>query len=245
MVSYSWICCAVLSVVREPGLHRAPAPAGYAGTGRLDARRSLTRGEPEPILPRTAMSDPMLGRRTLLKLALGVGAAAPAAHRASAQDNPRRARPQPNDRFVFAGGDRKGQPLTVNDLPRGGPPVTAYPVDPATKVVRDDSRLNQVLLVRLDPTGFNADTSARAADGIVAYSAVCTHTGCDIWDWQAAKGTIKCPCHFSEFDLRNSAQVMNGPAPRRLPALPLKIVDGAPAVAASFVGRPGFESGGG
>jgi hypothetical protein len=38
--------------------------------------------------------------------------------------------------------------------------------------------------------------------------------------------------------------VLNGPAPRRLPALPLKLVDGAPAVAGGFVGRPGFETGG-
>ena len=64
------------------------------------------------------------------------------------------------------------------------------------------------------------------------------------WDWQAASGTVKCPCHFSEFDLKAGARVLNGPAQRRLPALPLKIADGAPAVAAGFVGRPGFESGG-
>jgi len=38
---------------------------------------------------------------------------------------------------------------------------------------------------------------------------------------------------------------LNGPAPRRLPALPLKVVDGAPTVAGGFVGRPGFETGGG
>ena len=49
---------------------------------------------------------------------------------------------------------------------------------------------------------------------------------------------------FSEFDLTESARVLNGPAPRRLPALPLKVVDGAPAVAGGFVGRPGFETGG-
>jgi Rieske Fe-S protein len=55
---------------------------------------------------------------------------------------------------------------------------------------------------------------------------------------------VKCPCHFSEFDLSNGARVMNGPAPRRLPALPLKIVDGTPVVASVFVGRPGFDSGG-
>lgn len=146
---------------------------------------------------------------------------------------------------MFAAGGRKGQVITVADLSDGAPPLIAYPMEPTTKVVRDDSRLNQVLLVRLDPSTLRGDTSARAANGIVAYSAVCTHTGCDVWDWQAASRTIKCPCHFSEFDLKDSARVMNGPAPRRLPALPLKIVDGMPAVAGAFVGRPGFESGGG
>jgi Rieske Fe-S protein len=190
-------------------------------------------------------SDRRFERRTLLTLALGLGLTVPAARRVGAQENPRTARPQTNDRFVFASGTRKGQVIALADLPAGGPPLTAYPIDPKTNIVRDDSRLNQVLLIRLDPSGFSADTSARAAEGIVAYSAVCTHTGCDIWDWQAATATIKCPCHFSEFDLRNNARVLNGPAPRRLPALPLKVVDGVPAAAGGFVGRPGFESGGG
>jgi rieske iron-sulfur protein len=186
------------------------------------------------------------GRRTLLRLALGVGLGLPVARRALAQAvDPRRQRPQPDDCFVFAGGERKRELVKLTDLPSAGPPITVYPMDPATKVVRDDSRLNQVLLVRLDPEALNGDTRARAADGIVGYSAVCTHTGCDAWEWQPASTTVKCPCHFSEFDLRNSARVLNGPAPRRLPALPLKIVDGMPAVAGVFIGRPGFESGGG
>ena len=182
----------------------------------------------------------------MLKLAVGVILALPVVDVVGAQDDsPRRARPQRNDRFVFAGGGRKGQVITLADLPAGGAPLTAYPMDPTTRIVRDDSRLNQVLLVRLDPNGLNGDTRARAADGIVAYSAVCTHTGCDSWDWQPASSTVKCPCHFSEFDLKESARVLNGPAPRRLPALPLKVVDGMLSVAGSFIGRPGFDSGGG
>jgi Rieske Fe-S protein len=189
--------------------------------------------------------DPKPARRAVLKLAAGMGLALPMARLVGAQDDPRRrARPQPNDRLVFARGDRRGQLITLADLPAGGPPLTAYPMDPAAKVVRDDSRLNQVLLVRLDPTRLNAETRERAVDGVVAYSAVCTHTGCDTWDWQPASSTIKCPCHFSEFNLKESARVLNGPAPRRLPALPLKAADGAPVVAGSFVGRPGFETGG-
>jgi rieske iron-sulfur protein len=194
--------------------------------------------------PRRCVDSPP-ARRTVLKLALVAGLALSRAGIAGGEDDARRkARPQPDDRLVFAGGDRKGQLITVADLPAGGRPLTAYPMDPAARVVRDDSRLNQVLLVRLDPTTLNGDTRERAADGIVAYSAVCTHTGCDSWDWQPASSTIKCPCHFSEFDLKESARVLNGPAPRRLPALPLKLVDGAPAVAGAFVGRPGFETGG-
>jgi len=182
----------------------------------------------------------------VLRLALGLGFSLPVADLLAAErDDPRKARPQANDRFVFASGNRKREVITLVDLPDGGPPLTAYPVEPRTHVVRDDSRLNQVLLVRLDPNGLSGDTSARAANGIVAYSAVCTHTGCDVWDWQPASSTVKCPCHFSEFDLKDSAKVLNGPAPRRLPALPLKVVDGMPAVAGSFVGRPGFDSGGG
>jgi rieske iron-sulfur protein len=186
------------------------------------------------------------GRRRVLTLALGVCAGLPLARLAQAQDtDARRARPQPNDRFVYAGGAGKGRVITLAELPAGGAPLTAYPMDAESGVIRDDSRLNQVLLVRLDPRALDRDTSARAVDGVVAYSAICTHTGCDAWDWQPASGTVKCPCHFSEFDLKASARVLNGPAPRRLPALPVKAVDGLPVVAAGFIGRPGFESGGG
>lgn len=187
------------------------------------------------------------GRRAVLKLALGVGLGFPVADLAGAQDSePRKARPQANDRFVFAHGDRKGQVITLADLPARGLPLIAFPFDAISKIVRDDSRLNQVLLVRLDSNDLNTETRARAVDGtVVAYSAVCTHTGCDVWDWQPASSRIKCPCHFSEFDLKDSARVLNGPASRRLPALPLTSVDGVPVAAGGFVGRPGFESGGG
>jgi Rieske Fe-S protein len=192
------------------------------------------------------MSDPCPGRRAVLTLAAGAGLGLVMTGVTRAQgDDPRTARPQRHDRFVFASGDRKGRTITVADLPAGGPPVPAYPMDPATRIVRDDSRLNQVLLVRLDPGVLAPDTRGRGANGIVAYSAVCTHTGCDLWEWQPAPSTIKCSCHFSEFDLKDGARVLNGPAPRRLPALPLTIVDDTPAAAGVFVGRPGFESGGG
>jgi Rieske Fe-S protein len=114
-------------------------------------------------------------------------------------------------------------------------------MDPATSVIRDGSRLNQVLLIHLAPAQLDDVTRARAADGIVAYSAVCTHTGCDTWLWQGDSQTLKCPCHDSVYDPREEARVVSGPAPRRLPSLPLKIVEGVLVVAGGFVGRVGFK----
>jgi len=182
-------------------------------------------------------------RRALLKVAVGLGLGLPLPV-LSQDPDPRKARPREGDRFVFRGGAREGQVVTLADLPLGGPPVTAFPVDLKAKIVRNDSRLNQVLLIRLDPTELAEETRARAADGVVAYSAVCTHTGCDLWDWEAGTKTLKCPCHFSTFDVKDGARVVDGPAPRRLPALPLRVVEGVPAAAGGFVGRVGFEQGG-
>ena len=185
-------------------------------------------------------------RRALLKLALGFGLGLPFIEPARGQDvDPRKARPQKDDRFVFRGGAREGQIVTLaGAAARAGPRSPTYPIDPATKIVRNDSRLNQVLLIRLDPADLADETRARGAQGVVAYSAVCTHTGCDQWEWQPETKTIKCPCHFSTFDIKDGARVLDGPAPRRLPALPLRLVEGVPAAAGGFIGRVGFEQGG-
>jgi Rieske Fe-S protein len=185
-----------------------------------------------------------------LKATVGLGVALPLFRfapldTADAQGDATTTRPREGDRLVRAGPDGKREPLTLRGVPPGSPPIAAYPMDPTTGVVRDGSRLNQVLVIRLDPKDLSAETRVRAGEGIVAYSAVCTHTGCDQWDWQAASKTIKCPCHFSTFDVKDAARVLDGPAPRRLPALPLKVVDGVLRVAGSFVGRPGFQQGGG
>ena len=156
--------------------------------------------------------------------------------------DPRNARPQEGDRLVYADGEKKGTPIKLDALPVGGPPVTAMPQDATSDTVRDGSRLNQILLVRLDPARLQGDTQGRSAQGVVAYSAVCTHTGCDGFAWAAEKQMFKCPCHDSEFDPADGAKVTGGPAPRRLPALPIKIADGHLVVAGAFTGRVGATS---
>ena len=115
-------------------------------------------------------------------------------------------------------------------------------MDPATNTVRNGSRLNEVLLLRLDPEGFDAETKERAPDGVVGYSAICVHTGCDVTIWDPARQLLQCPCHYSTHDPKQAAKVVSGPAPRRrLPALPLKMVDGRLVIAKPFTGRVGFQ----
>ena len=182
-------------------------------------------------------------RRTVLQAALGtsLGLLLPEISRAQDSD-PRNARPQAGDRLVFADGEQKGKPIKIDAMTVGGPPLTAMPQDAASGTVRDGSRLNQVLLVRLDPARLQGETQARAAQGVVAYSAVCTHAGCDGFAWTPEKQMYKCPCHDSEFDPADAARVTGGPATRRLPALPLKIADGFVTVAGAFTARVGVVS---
>jgi Rieske Fe-S protein len=133
--------------------------------------------------------------------------------------------------------------IKAEDLAVGGPQVQANPADPKSGVVREGSRLNLVMLVRLDPAELTGETRARAADGVVAYSGVCTHRGCPVNMWAKNNQTLFCSCHGSEFDPKNGAEVVAGPAPRPLPALPLKLENGVPVVAGAFSERVGSEIG--
>jgi Rieske Fe-S protein len=129
--------------------------------------------------------------------------------------------------------------LTSADLKVGEKPVIAYPYNAKEKETRDGTRLNRILLVKLDPAKMDAATKGRSADGVVAYSAFCTHQGCDVNSWVAAEEALLCFCHFSKFNPGQEAAVVGGPAPRPLPALPLKVEDGKLVVADGFSAPPG------
>ena len=148
--------------------------------------------------------------------------------------------PQQGDVLVYAFGARTNQPIALADVAAGAKQITAFPMDAATRRVRDGTRLNQLIVVRIAASALSDETRSRAADGVVAYSGVCTHTGCDVTDWVAPAQHFKCPCHESEYDPGDAARVVSGPAPWQLAALPLKVVDGVLAVAAPFVGKVGF-----
>ena len=97
-------------------------------------------------------------------------------------EDPTSAPPRPGDRLIFLAGPKQGQPARRDDLDLGGPQVQAYPADP-NGAVRDGTPLNLVVLVRVGGDGLDEETRARSADGVVAYSGVCTHQGCPVNMW--------------------------------------------------------------
>lgn len=184
-------------------------------------------------------------RRTLLLGALATTTCLGCSAQARAGEDPPGSdeRPQKGDVLVFSEGDQEGKLIASADIPKGGPPVHAWPKDPKTSVVRSASRLNEILIIRLDPAELDEQTKARAVDGILAYSAICSHAGCPVTAWVKSdageKEVFKCMCHNSEYDPRAGAQVVFGPAPRRLAALPLALTDGSLSVAGNFMGKVG------
>lgn len=134
--------------------------------------------------------------------------------------------PQPGDGFVMV--DDTSQTLLQSDaIRRAAPPVMAWPVQQHTRRVRDGARFNQVLLLRV------------ADDQLVAFSAICPHAGCIVSEWIAQPGLLLCPCHGSQYDPRKAGQVVVGPSPLSLPALPLAVIDRFVVVAGPFSARPG------
>lgn len=154
-------------------------------------------------------------------------------------DDAANSHPKVGDQLARA--DSEGRPAAMHSaeiLPNARP-VPAFPLDPASGVMRDGSRLNKVILIRVAPQDLTPDVQPYAAGGVLAYSSVCTHQGCEISEWVPKDQTLMCYCHFSKFSPGRAGEVMAGPAPRTLPLLPLKEVDGVLVVAGPFTARPG------
>lgn len=134
-----------------------------------------------------------------------------------------------------AEGDYK--PLRPADL-KPTKPLLVYPFDPASGKPKNESRLNKLILVRLPEEQMTPETHARSASGVVAYSGICTHQGCEVKTWMSKESVLACYCHASKFNLFDGAKVVSGPAPNPLPAIPLTLAGEFLALAVNPV-KPG------
>ncbi len=147
--------------------------------------------------------------------------------------------PQVGDLLAFPSWDNDGRPLTPADVPLHGEPLLAYPLDGASGLLRERSRLNQLLVLRFTPDELDEPGRALAADGVLALSGICTHAACGITGWDAARRQLVCPCHQSTFDPAQRGTRVSGPAPRSLPLLPIRLVEGRFVVAGAFTAAVG------
>jgi nitrite reductase/ring-hydroxylating ferredoxin subunit len=93
----------------------------------------------------------------------------------------------------------------------GGTAIASESEVPPGSAHKFEDSGNPAVLVHLDNGDF------------VAYSAVCTHQGCDV---AYKDGNLACPCHGSVFDPADGAAVVTGPAQRPLPEIPVKVEGG-------------------
>lgn len=120
-------------------------------------------------------------------------------------------------------GAQVGQPLRADQLTVG----TGVQVFPEGK---QDDQNNLIEVVRI----------GEGNDGLVAYSAICTHLGCAVYAALSEDGNIACPCHGSKFNPSEGAAVVGGPANRPLPSLPVQVAaDGTITAAGEFSGPVG------
>jgi rieske iron-sulfur protein len=59
--------------------------------------------------------------------------------------------------------------------------------------------------------------------------------------WKKDEGVLYCACHGSEYDPKDAAKVVGGPAPRRLAMLPLKLEDDVLVATGPFTGQVGGQ----
>jgi rieske iron-sulfur protein len=142
--------------------------------------------------------------------------------------------PQPGDALALAA-NPDGPALRPEDVHAGAAPLQVWPKNLRTGIVRNTPfSFNEVLVLRLA-----TDSEKTKAGRLIGFSGICTHAGCLVSEWNAARSHLHCPCHGSEFDPVRDGAVVAGPAPVPLPELPLRVQDGIVLVAGPFSAPPG------
>lgn len=147
---------------------------------------------------------------------------------------------QAGDRLQIIKGELKDQFLRPEHLTPGERPVEAFPFSVADDIIRRKNRLNRILVLRLDSAEMDEDTRSKSVEGVLAYSALCTHRACTIKSWMADERYLRCHCHLSTFAALSEGSVKSGPAKRQLPMVPLGLDDEGFVIATDgFTRKPG------
>jgi ubiquinol-cytochrome c reductase iron-sulfur subunit len=187
--------------------------------------------EQELIVRTLAESGSRLSRRRLFKLglfgaasALGAALVVPLASLGPVIDmKPFYETPWRRGRRLV---DGDGKPLHASDVEEDDF-YTAF-----AEGADEEKVASAVVLVRLAARYLSlpSELAHYPADGIVAYSKICTHAGCAISLYRAPlfqpdepSPAFVCPCHYSTFDPGTGGNVTFGPAGRKLPMLPLLV----------------------
>jgi ubiquinol-cytochrome c reductase iron-sulfur subunit len=137
--------------------------------------------------------------------------------------------------------DERGQPYRASDIEED----TLYTA--FAEGSEKEEMGSSIVLVRLpkDLLRLPSGQAGYDADGIVAYSKVCTHAGCAIslyraplFQPDAPRPALVCPCHYSTFDPAAGGKVTFGPAGRKLPMLPLTVAPNGELRAAGNFDEP-------
>jgi Rieske Fe-S protein len=109
----------------------------------------------------------------------------------------------------------------------------AYATLPAEQA--DTHSLSGLFICRLPGTGSIERTHAvpfpDSTDVVLAFSRNCTHLGCNLLRdapldhpgmLAEPQGVVRCPCHWSAFDLRRLGLAITGPATDALPQVSLR-----------------------
>lgn len=120
-----------------------------------------------------------------------------------------------------------GGGVSAGGEPGGGRPLDGGPKVGKGETIAEASGVEPGAAVPFTDAGSGEQAVLLRLEGgqFAAYSAICTHQQCVV-GYDKAEGTLECPCHGSIFDPANGAEVLNGPATRPLPEIPLRVEGG-------------------
>jgi ubiquinol-cytochrome c reductase iron-sulfur subunit len=125
--------------------------------------------------------------------------------------------------------DEQGRPYKASDIEEKDF-YLAFPEH--TSDEEKEQMAASLVVIRLPPDQLDLPPHLKGydANGILAYSRICTHAGCAITLYRTPlfqpdepRPALVCPCHYSTFDPATGGTVTFGPAGRNLPLLPIYV----------------------